>query len=105
MLAAAFNADAPQKLGDFVRQFKPAFPVGLVDPNFVSNYSQITPMMRPTVPIMFFIDRNRMIRAQYFGSDPFFEAQDPGKSIRAELEKMLPGKAAMPAGRRSGKTK
>jgi hypothetical protein len=38
---------------------------------------------------MFFIDRNRTIRSQYFGSDPFFEAQDPGKQIRAELDKML----------------
>ena len=52
-----FNPDVcSQKLAEFIKQFGPTFPVGVVDQGFVGPYSQITPDMRPTVPIIFFID-------------------------------------------------
>jgi len=92
VLEAAFNPDAPQKLAEFIQKFQPAFPVGTVDGSFVQNYAQITPAMRPTVPIIFFIDRGMNIRAQYFGSDPLFEG-DQNKNIRAEIDKLLADKA------------
>lgn len=88
VLEGAFNAEAPQKIGEFIGQYKPTFPVGVVDPNFVANYAQITPDMRPTVPILFFIDRTGQIRAQFFGSDKIFEG-DQNKNIRAEIDKLL----------------
>jgi hypothetical protein len=88
MLEAAFNEDA--NLADFTARFHPNFPVGKISREFVANYSQITPMMRVNVPILFFIDRKGTIRAQYFGNDPFFEPESALKDrIKAEIDKML----------------
>ncbi len=53
------------------------------------NYAQFTPEMRPSVPIIFFIDRNFIIRSQYQGSEEFFESGDQGQKIRAEIDKLL----------------
>ena len=100
MLEGAFNPDAPQKIDEFIKTFKPTFPVGLVASSFISSYSQITPDMRPTVPILFFIDRGYVIRAQFFGGD--FENVDQGKFIRAELDKLL-GEPSTGAKKKSAK--
>jgi hypothetical protein len=87
-LEGAFNEDA--NIADFNTRFHPNFPVGKISREFVANYSQITPMMRVNVPILFFIDRRGMIRAQYFGNDPFFEPESALKDrVKAELDKML----------------
>ena len=96
VLEGAFNPDARQRLAEFVNRFKPTFPVGTVDAAFVNNYSQITPDMRPQVPIIFFIDRKGMIRAQYFGQDPIFNLGDTSRNIRAEIDKLLAEPAAPP---------
>ncbi len=89
MLLAAINPDASLRMGEFIQQFKPNYPVGMADPGVVANFSQFTPDMRPTVPIMFFIDRNFSIRAQFMGSDAIFNNGDMGANIRAEIEKLL----------------
>ena len=97
MLEGAFQA-TPQAVEEFIKIYKPNFPVGLVDPYFVLNYAQITPGMRPTVPIMFFIDRKGIIRAQYFGTDAFFTPEETtGERIRAEIDKILKEDRATPA--------
>ncbi len=56
-----------QRFPDFIKRFKPNFPVGTISRDFMANYAQITPMMRVFVPVMFFIDRKGVIQAQYFG--------------------------------------
>jgi hypothetical protein len=89
VLEAAFNTNA-NELNEFIRTYKPAFPVGLIDPQFVVNYSQITPDMRPTTPVIFFIDRAGMIRSQYFGTDPFLNPETAiDQHVRAELDYLL----------------
>ncbi len=89
VLEAAFNTDA-NGVNDFIRTYKPTFPAGLIDARFVMNYSEITPDMRPTVPIMFFIDRLGMIRSQYFGNDPFLNPETAiDQHVRAELDHLL----------------
>jgi hypothetical protein len=89
VLEAAFNTDA-NGLNDFIKTYKPTFPVGLIDPRFVMNYAEITPDMRPTAPIMFFIDRLGMIRSQYFGNDPFLNPEPViDKNVRAEIDHLL----------------
>jgi hypothetical protein len=88
VLEAAFNEDA--NLADFNARFHPNFPVGQISREFIANYSQITPMMRVNVPILFFIDRKGVIRAQYFGNDPFFEPESGLKDkVKGELDKLL----------------
>jgi hypothetical protein len=99
VLEAGFNADAPQKIDDFIKTFKPTFPVGVIPSNFVASYSQITPDMRPTVPILFFIDKNYVIRAQYFGGD-LEGVADQAKFFREQLDKLL---ASAPAGKKAKK--
>lgn len=89
ILEGAVNPDAPQKLAEFIRQFKPSFPVGTLDNNLAMPYSQIPPTTRASVPIMFFIDRNFTVRAQFMGSDKIFNEGDMGTNIRAEIDKIV----------------
>ena len=88
VLEAALNEDP--NLADFMARFHPNFPVGKISRDFVANYSQITPMMRANVPILFFIGRKGTIQVPYFGNDPFFEPESALKDrVKAELDKML----------------
>lgn len=92
VLEAAINPDAPQKIAEFITKFKPAYPAGTIENSVVVNYGQFTPDMRPTVPILFFIDRQGQIRNQFMGSD--LEGGDPNLKIRAEIDKLINAKAA-----------
>jgi len=62
------------------------------------------PPGRPTyVPELIFVDRNRVIRAQYTGNDDFFKDQD--KNIRALVETLVKETAApKKSGSRARKT-
>jgi hypothetical protein len=85
---AAFNDDA--NMAEYKARFHPNHPVGKVRRDFMANYAQITPMMRVSVPVILFIDRKGVIRAQYFGNDPFFTPEAGLKDkIKAELDKLL----------------
>jgi hypothetical protein len=57
--------------------------------------------MRPTVPIILFIDRTFTIRSQSFGGDPIFNNGDMGTNIRAEINKLLNEKPASPAAKKA----
>ena len=72
---------------DSSRSFSPTFPVGYTTREQVNEYLQ-HPAGKPSyVPELIFIDRNRVIRAQYTGNDDFFKDQD--KNIRAMLDTLL----------------
>jgi len=102
VLVAAFDEGA--NIPDFIKRFKPNFPVGTISREFMANYAQITPMMRVMVPVMFFVDRKGVIQAQYFGGDPFLKDEPPIREhVKAELDKML--KENAPAERAKGARK
>jgi len=63
------------------------FPMGTAPRESVMDYLQHTPGKPAYVPELVFIDRKRVIRGQYTGSDDFFKDQD--KSIRALVESLL----------------
>ncbi|HTT64432.1 MAG TPA: TlpA disulfide reductase family protein [Bryobacteraceae bacterium] len=86
-VAAAFNDGAPGLVPAFVMQFQPAFPVGFATREQVNEFLQHPPGKPTYVPELVFIDRNRVIRGQFSGTDDFFKDQD--KSIRAELDSLL----------------
>jgi hypothetical protein len=87
----------PAELKQFLATYKPAFPVGIVDVRYAMDYAQVTPGMRPTVPIMFFIDAKGVIRAQYFGTDAFFKPENQmGARIREQINKLLQNGAPIP---------
>lgn len=87
IIAAAFNPDAPQLVPAFITQFKPTFPVGFAARDAVFEYEQASLAKPNYVPELIFIDRHRMIRAQYSGSDDFFKDQE--KNIRAMLDTLV----------------
>ncbi|MFN7993961.1 MAG: TlpA disulfide reductase family protein [Bryobacteraceae bacterium] len=85
-LAAAFNPDAPSLIGGFVAQFRPTFPVGSASRDSVFEYEQASLAKPNYVPELIFIDRHRVIRAQYSGGDDFFKDQE--KNIRNMLDSL-----------------
>lgn len=87
IIGAAYNPDADKLVPGFIAQFRPAFPVGYTNREQVMQYLQ-HPASKPMyVPEILFIDRNRIIRGQYTGSDDFFKDQE--KNIRAMLDALL----------------
>jgi hypothetical protein len=61
--------------------------MGFVSREEVQEYSQRPPGKPGYVPELFFIDRNRVVRAQVSGVDDFFKDQD--RNIRTEVELLL----------------
>lgn len=79
------NADVP----GFIRTYNPPFPVGTTGGLGALEYMQWPAGQRPLVPLMAFVDRAGMIRAQYSGLDSTFFNEDMDKHIREEVEKLL----------------
>ena len=86
-LAAAFNPDAASLVPGFIAQFRPTFPVGSADRDSVLEYEQASLAKPNFVPELIFIDRGRVIRAQYNGGEEFFKEQE--KNIREMLDTLL----------------
>ena len=85
----------PLVVGPFVQRFNINFPTGSIDPNIVNDFGQYSKMTRTFVPFLYFIDKTGAIRAQYMGSDSFF--QDEPKNIRSLINSLFPAEAAKPA--------
>jgi len=79
------NADVP----GFIRTYQPPFPVGTAGGLSALEYMQWPLQQRSLVPLLAFIDRSGMIRAQYTGVDSSFFDDDMDKHIREEVEKLL----------------
>jgi len=87
ILGCAFNPDAPTLLPGFLAQFKPAFPVGTASRDAVYEFEQASLAKVNYVPELLFIDRKRVVRAQYGGADDFLKEQE--KNIRGQLDTLL----------------
>ncbi len=96
VVEAAVNDNAD--VGGFIRTYQPTFPVGTAGGREALEYMQWPLGQRPLVPLMAFIDRTGMIRAQFTGYDTnFFDEQKMDKNIRDEVEKLLKEGAHTPA--------
>ena len=96
VIECAVNTNADLLIPDFVKTYKTNFPVGY---NFDVDYIlgpviQHPPDKGPTMPMLVFIDRKGMIRAEYEGADDFVSSPDQEQNIRAEVQKLLPRPAA-----------
>jgi thiol-disulfide isomerase/thioredoxin len=87
IMAAAFNEMANMLVPDFNKQFRPTFPVGWANRMDVLGYLDHSAITQMYVPIMVFIDRKGMIRAEHYGDDPFMTDQE--KNVRGEIEELL----------------
>jgi thiol-disulfide isomerase/thioredoxin len=89
VLQSAFNDMAGMLIPDFVNRFKPAFPVGYNNREAVMEYLQISPMFRTYVPLIVFVDRKGVIRAQHGGEENFFKEDQLEKNLRGMIESLL----------------
>ena len=91
VVEAAVN-DNPDVPG-FINKFQPTFPVGTAPSDQALGYLQWPKDKVPLVPLMVFIDRQGMIRAQYSGHDADFFNDQQDQHIREEAEKLLNDRA------------
>jgi peroxiredoxin len=91
VLEVAFRTeDDDAALRKFANEHNVTLPIGHIDGDVLLKFGQITEQMRPTVPMVFFIDRQGMVQGQYFGADPFMEEKYQDQNMRAKLMQLLP---------------
>lgn len=93
ILAASFDPDARATAANFARQYVSGFPAGWAERDSVLEYLQLSDP-RFYVPILVFIDKKGLIRAEYIGDAEFLKDQD--KNIRALAESLLKEPAGKP---------
>jgi len=89
VLAAAIEDIARINLPAFIKQFNPPFPVGFDSQTVAINYLEHPPMLIPHMPMLAFIDRQGIIRAQYEGDDTFFSEDQQQKNLTDKIEELL----------------
>jgi thiol-disulfide isomerase/thioredoxin len=90
VIGLAFRSDDDKAaVQHFIDTYKPGFPVGMIDEKLLIQFGQLTPEMRPIVPMLFFVDRKGVVRSQYFGGDPFMEEEYQDQNIRAKALNIL----------------
>jgi peroxiredoxin len=90
VLASAIEDMAAMDLPDFIKRFKPPFPVGFNTQNAAQAYLQHPVILRLYMPQLVFIDRKGIIRAQYAGDDKFIsEEQAQDKHLREQIDTLL----------------
>lgn len=87
VLSAAFN-DMPQMyVPDFIKQYRPTFPVGYTTRMEVLTFLGHSTMEQLYVPVTVFIDRKGVIRGEYLGDNPFYQNYEV--NIRKQVEELL----------------
>jgi len=89
VLGCAFNDMSNMLVPDFIKTYKPNYPLGWAPREAVLEFLQHSPIMQLYVPILVFVDRNGMIRGQYPGDDAFH--QNEAVNIQAKVEELLKG--------------
>jgi peroxiredoxin len=75
-IGAAGDDNAQYSIGSFVQRYKITFPIGFLNKDEMIAIADIAPTRRPVAPIFLFIDKNGVVRFQYYGDDPFFKTSD-----------------------------
>src|SRR5262249_2207122 len=103
VVASAIQGGAEQAVPAFVQAFHTNFPVGFNDVMTAMSFMQHPPMVKPQMPLLAFLDRKGVIRAQYEGDDAKFFSDDQEKNIRRQIEELLkaPGGSAKGAPKKS----
>jgi hypothetical protein len=88
-LGSAVEDAAKTNLPGFLRQFNPPFPVGYNQLRPVLDFMQHPPMVGPRMPLIAFIDRQGILRAQYEGQEPFLAQDQMAVNIHAKIVALL----------------
>jgi peroxiredoxin len=95
VLAAVVEDGAAKNVPGFVQKFKPPFPVGFNDNRFaVLDYLQHPPAVMAKMPMLVFIDKDGIIRAQFEGNDPILEEKVMDVNLHKQIDDLLKGVAA-----------
>ena len=89
VLASAIEQDSQLHVRLFIRNFAPPFPVGYntgVEANTLIRPTGKLPMM----PMLGFIDKQGILRAQHEGEEPFFN--DLEQNLRKEIDALFQAK-------------
>ena len=92
-IAAAIQDMASLYVPDFIRDFKPAFPVGSADRNLAMQFMGHDPKYLFYSPSVSLIDRKGIIREQFPGGSEIF-GENQEANFRAKIEPLLKEKAA-----------
>ena len=90
-IASAIEENAAAHVPDFVRDFKPPFPVGSSALMSALDFMQHPTGVQPRMPLIAFIDRQGIIRAQYEGYETFFAEDKMSANIHAKIMELLGG--------------
>ena len=88
-LGSAIEETARTDVPGFLRQFNPPFPVGYNQLRAALDFMQHPPMVGPRMPLIAFMDRQGILRAQYEGQEPFLAQDRMAKNIRAKIVELL----------------
>jgi hypothetical protein len=106
-LGSAVEDAAKTNLPGFLRQFNPPFPVGYNQLRPVLDFMQHPPMIGPRMPLIAFIDRQGILRAQYEGQEAFLAQDRMAVNIHAKIVELLeegaPGAKKKQEGRQAHK--
>jgi thiol-disulfide isomerase/thioredoxin len=94
VMATAIEPMSSLHIPDFVKTFKPQFPIGYNEQSYVQKFlgrADNDPMFMPQ---LVFVDRNGIIQTQYAGDDPALAKDIQEKSLRDAVEKALKAGAA-----------
>lgn len=64
------------------------FPIGFIDSSLVYTFGQYGQQTRTFVPMLFFLDKTGVVRAQFMGSDPLF-GESQLDNLRAAVNHLI----------------
>ena len=86
-VGVAINDGALELIPAFVKELKLTFPVGVGERNKVIDFLQHPVMLTMMMPQLVIIDKKGTIRAQYAGTDSFFQNED--QNLKNVVEPLL----------------
>jgi len=89
VLACAIENGAQLAVPAFIKNFNPPFPVGYNDGSTAISFMQHPVVKVPIMPMLAFIDREGMIRAQFEADDEKFFGDGQEQNLRAQIEALL----------------
>jgi thiol-disulfide isomerase/thioredoxin len=92
-IASAVEEQAETSVPEFISRLKPPFPVGYSGLKPSMDFMQHPPKETPHMPLIAFIDRRGILRAQYEGMDPFFVPERMAQNIHDRIAALLGGGA------------
>jgi hypothetical protein len=105
VIASAVQPNPAPAIPEFIRTFRPSFPVGYNEYAAAMGFMQLSPMVISHVPLMSFIDRKGMIRDQAQGDDARIFNDYLEQNLRKFIEPLLKERAAAPAKKPPAKKK